>query len=504
MGSRYGAGWRFPERTARRWPVPPHARPPAAAGGRRRGRGPAGRDQHALRLPPRRALLPRGRPASGTRLSRPAAAHPAAGAGDGRALRRLAGRAAAAVRAGRRRGGAADRADRPRVRRRARAQLLAAACIAVSSPRWSRVTCVDGHVRPARLDGAVLAAGPRAARWRRPVWLAAGAVAGVALRTRRCRRSCSPACSPASCSSGPRRRCDRGGRGRGAARPGRPGAPYLVWQAAHGLPAAGALRAIAAGARARASRGTAFVPFQLLLVSPLLVPVWVAGWCGCPRDPALRPWRAFGSAYLLLAAVYLLTGGKPYYLAGLYPVLLAAGAIAPRLAGAGRGARTGCWAQRSRCPRRWARCSCCRCCRRGSLGPMVAVNHDAGETVGWPAFVRPRSRRSGTGCPAERATGVVLTRNYGEAGAVDRYGPARGLPPAYSGHNGYGDWGPPPGAAGPVIVVGYGGDSVRGRRSARASRGPPSTTASAWTTTSRARRSGSVAPRPGPGPSSPT
>ena len=49
---------------------------------------------------------------------------------------------------------------------------------------------------------------------------------------------------------------------------------------------------------------------------------------------------------------------------------------------------------------------------------------------------------------------VILTSNYGEAGAIDRYGPALGLPHAYSGHNAFGDWGPPPNGSAPVVAVG--------------------------------------------------
>ena len=41
------------------------------------------------------------------------------------------------------------------------------------------------------------------------------------------------------------------------------------------------------------------------------------------------------------------------------------------------------------------------------------------------------------------------------AGAVDRFGPADGLPPAYSGHNGFYYWGPPSAAATTAVVVGY-------------------------------------------------
>jgi hypothetical protein len=50
-------------------------------------------------------------------------------------------------------------------------------------------------------------------------------------------------------------------------------------------------------------------------------------------------------------------------------------------------------------------------------------------------------------------TVAVLTANYGEAGAVDRFAPVLG--PAYSGHNAYGTWGPPPEDVDTVIVVGY-------------------------------------------------
>jgi hypothetical protein len=48
-----------------------------------------------------------------------------------------------------------------------------------------------------------------------------------------------------------------------------------------------------------------------------------------------------------------------------------------------------------------------------------------------------------------------LTSNYGEAGAVDRYGPELGLPAAYSGHMGFWYWGPPPASTTSVLGVGF-------------------------------------------------
>jgi hypothetical protein len=86
------------------------------------------------------------------------------------------------------------------------------------------------------------------------------------------------------------------------------------------------------------------------------------------------------------------------------------------------------------------------------LGPVLAVNEDAGEMIGWPELARTVADVHRRLPDSSRA--VILTRNYGEAGAIDRYGPALELPGAYSGHNAYGDWGPPPDGSAPVIAVG--------------------------------------------------
>lgn len=55
---------------------------------------------------------------------------------------------------------------------------------------------------------------------------------------------------------------------------------------------------------------------------------------------------------------------------------------------------------------------------------------------------------------SERPRATIVTGNYGEAGALDRYGPALGLPRAYSGHNGFWYFGRPADTGGPTIDVG--------------------------------------------------
>jgi hypothetical protein len=85
-----------------------------------------------------------------------------------------------------------------------------------------------------------------------------------------------------------------------------------------------------------------------------------------------------------------------------------------------------------------------------NAAPAIAANSDVGETIGWPELTRTVAsvyRRAGPGA-------VIFTSNYGEAGAIDRYGPALGLPLAYSGHNGFWYWGPPADRPGAVVTVG--------------------------------------------------
>lgn len=225
-------------------------------------------------------------------------------------------------------------------------------------------------------------------------------------------------------------------------------APHLAWQANEGWPALEVASSVGAGNSVSAEPPALFLPFQLVLVSPVLVPVWVAGLVVLWRDPSLR---ALALAYPLLAVVFLLTGGKPYYLAGLYPLLLAAGAT-PTVRWARR--------SRSRAPLLVTGLALSAAVSavvglpvvpqdRLAASGVLELNEDAGETVGWPALVD---------LAAHAANGdevVLLAENYGQAGAIDRYGPAHGLPPAYSGHNGYAAWGPPPERDLPVVVVGF-------------------------------------------------
>jgi 4-amino-4-deoxy-L-arabinose transferase-like glycosyltransferase len=229
-------------------------------------------------------------------------------------------------------------------------------------------------------------------------------------------------------------------------------APNLIWQATNGLPQLDMANAI----QGRVVAGGRFgiLPFQLILISPLLVPIWIAGLVRLLRR---NTFRVFGLAYVALAVELLVLGGNGFYLAGAYPALMAAGAIATD---------------------RWLTTAVRRRVLAGTFSGSAIIVGLAGlplipatalaevplvhyldfggtrEQVGWPELTSTVAAVY-DGLPAdERGRAVIVTRNYGEAGALERFGPQYGLPKVYSGHNAYAGWGRPPEGADVVIVLG--------------------------------------------------
>jgi hypothetical protein len=82
-------------------------------------------------------------------------------------------------------------------------------------------------------------------------------------------------------------------------------------------------------------------------------------------------------------------------------------------------------------------------------GPLPQVFADM---FGWEEMVR-RVARVYHALPAEeRARCAIFAHNYGQAGALDFFGPRYGLPPAISSHNNYWLWGPR-GATGEILIM---------------------------------------------------
>jgi 4-amino-4-deoxy-L-arabinose transferase-like glycosyltransferase len=340
-----------------------------------------------------------------------------------------------------------------------RAQAIAASCAAVAS-----VVLVVGHLLSTStfdllawslvtwLVARVIRTGDER------LWLAAGLVAGLALLNKPLIAFLLAALGVGIVVAGPRRLLRSGWLWAGVVIAALLWAPWVIWQSKHGWPQLDVSSSIAAGGSASSQPRWALLPFQFLLVSPVLAPVWIAGLVALLYRRRLREFRLFAVAWLVLVVAFLATGGKPYYLAGMFPVLLGAGAI-----------ETDLWLERGTALRRRALWGlvvlsgvvsaliALPLLPAKDAGPVIAINGDVGETIGWPDLTRTVAavyRRAGPGA-------VIFTANYGEAGAIDRYGPAMGLPSAYSGHNAFGYWGPPPDRAGRVVTVGIDGSALR-------------------------------------------
>jgi hypothetical protein len=92
---------------------------------------------------------------------------------------------------------------------------------------------------------------------------------------------------------------------------------------------------------------------------------------------------------------------------------------------------------------------------------QITLDPTTRDSIGWPVYVREIAQVYRSLPAAQRSSAVVVTSNYGEAGAVDLFGPADGLPAAYSPQTGFWYWGPPPASKTVAIIVGADRAQVR-------------------------------------------
>jgi hypothetical protein len=113
--------------------------------------------------------------------------------------------------------------------------------------------------------------------------------------------------------------------------------PNLTWQAQNGWPSIEFYR------NAELYKNIPTPPLaglasQVLFMNPLALPLWLAGLVFLFVSPAVRPYRFLAWSYLLLLALVLASRvSRADRIAGIYPVLLAAGAVATERAAARAG-----------------------------------------------------------------------------------------------------------------------------------------------------------------------
>jgi 4-amino-4-deoxy-L-arabinose transferase-like glycosyltransferase len=224
--------------------------------------------------------------------------------------------------------------------------------------------------------------------------------------------------------------------------------PNLWWQAGHGWDSV----AYTLHHRGSTDGPVAYWLQQAFLVQPLLLPLVVAGAVWLWRSGTFR---ALALTAVLVELLFFAVGGKSYYPAPVYPLLYAAGAV---------------WLERSvgsRMLRRaWAAAAVVTTLvvvplLLPVLPADVAVRSGVSkmptlaEMYGWPDLARQVAAAYASLPAADRPGTMVLASNYGEAGALDLYGPGLGLPPVVSPHLTYYYWAPARMSPDIVIAIGY-------------------------------------------------
>ncbi len=291
-----------------------------------------------------------------------------------------------------------------------------------------------------------------------PKWfLWAGIAAGVALEGKYTIAFLLAALLAGLALVGPRRMLARPQLWIGAALAGAIILPNLVWQIAHGWPMWEVLRNDAVDKNVVLSP-TSWMVQQVVIYSPLMAPVWLAG------IVALNIWprtRFVGIGVLLIYVAFFTLHARDYYLAGLYPVLFAAGGVALervlritaiRYTYATLLVATSVVvapvalplldektliAYRSSAEALLAERPAQESSERFAVS--VLPQHFA-DMHGWSTIVDRIAEVEGTLSPTERAQAAIFTQNFGEAAAIDVLG--NGRLPVISGHNNYYLWGP--------------------------------------------------------------
>lgn len=237
--------------------------------------------------------------------------------------------------------------------------------------------------------------------------------------------------------------------------------PNIIWEYRHDWATLELLRNVQKSGKNVSLSPLAFIAQQIIILHPLTLPVWLAGFWYFLFDTDGKRYRLLGIAYLVVLLLMIALKGKNYYLLPVYPMLFAGGAV---------------WCERllaESCRASWLKIvypallfvagavfapmavpilpveTYLR--YQQALGfepPKTEVGHVGplpqhyGDRLGWPEMVETVAGIYNRLPLDERARTAIYANNYGEAGAIDLFGPRYGLPKAISPHQSYFLWGP--------------------------------------------------------------
>jgi 4-amino-4-deoxy-L-arabinose transferase-like glycosyltransferase len=247
--------------------------------------------------------------------------------------------------------------------------------------------------------------------------------------------------------------------------------PNFIWNVRNHWPFAELMHNIKADGRDVVLSPLAYFAQQVLIVHPLLAPLWIIGVLAFFFSARLKPYRFLGWCYLAAFAVFVVLKGKNYYLGPIYPVYFAAGAVVIES-----------FIARSR--QAWLKPALVVVILAGGawLAPVVMpvlpvdqfisymeklpfkvprsehshmraiLPQHYADQFGWEEIVAAVNQAYTQLPPEERPGCGIFAQDYGQAGAIDFLGRRHGLPPALSGHQTYFLWGPR-GYSGNCLIV---------------------------------------------------
>ncbi len=247
--------------------------------------------------------------------------------------------------------------------------------------------------------------------------------------------------------------------------------PNLIWNIQHNWPFVELMRNIRATGKDVVLPAHAYLLQQILMLNPVSFPFWFGGLLFLffshkeaqkAQEAQKGVFRGLGWTFVITIAFFLITSGKDYYSAPAYVIVFAAGAVGTeRLLE--KSAR-----------QRLLKPACFGWLILGvvPLLPLVlpvlpidtflryqthlpfevpkTETSFVGETLPqyyadefpWPGLVAEVARVYHSLTPEEQKRTAIFGNNYGQAAAVDFFGPQYGLPKAISGHQNYFLWGP--------------------------------------------------------------
>ncbi len=254
--------------------------------------------------------------------------------------------------------------------------------------------------------------------------------------------------------------------------------PNLMWEIQHHFPHLELLANIKRNSRDVQMNPLVFLLWDVLLANPLAAPIWIAGLVSLFIG-SLKRFRVIGLAWVIAYLTLLAAGGRFYYLLPAFVMIIAAGAIA---------------VERATENRRWMAVTyAVLIVIAGALIAPTAIPVLPAETYfrftelthinqphfehrattsmpqffadrfGWPEMVATVARAYNSLPPGERARTGIFGNDYGQAAAIDFYGPKYGLPRAIGGHLSYWYWGPRNYTGESLLVLGDDRETLEGK-----------------------------------------